>query len=315
MGTGVLVALIIVIIFLLIVISHTVIIVVQAQAVLIQRFGKYHSTFESGLHFIVPFIDAVRTRVDLRENPRELKPMPVITKDNATVSIDTIVYLQVTDPQRAIYEITDFGIGVERLVQTSLRNVVGDMMLDETLTSRERINALLQQHLDVATDKWGVKVNRIELRSIDPPADVRAAMEKQMIAERTKRALITQAEGEKQAAILRAEGERQAVILAAEAGKQARVLEAEGEGEAITTLRRGQTAGLREIADVGFAPEQLLAIQALETLRQTIGRTDKTILLPTDLSGILGVAGGMGQVWQTVTAKPDNSKRDGEGGK
>ncbi len=297
---GQLVLLIIVILVVLILFSRMVVIVVQAQSALLQRLGRYHATLESGLHFVIPFIDGIRARVDLRENPKELKPMPVITKDNATVSIDTVVYLQVTDPHRAIYEITDYALGVERLVQTSLRNVVGDMMLDETLTSRERINALLQQHLDQATDKWGVKVTRIELRSIDPPADVRGAMEKQMIAERTKRALITQAEGEKQAAILRAEGEKQAIILAAEASKEARVLEATGEGDAVQILRRGQTEGLRQVSSLGFNEQQLLAVQALETIRQTIRKTDKTILLPSDLSSILGMVGAMGQVWQGV---------------
>ncbi len=297
---GQLVLLIIVILVVLILFSRMVVIVVQAQSALLQRLGRYHATLESGLHFVIPFIDGIRARVDLRENPKELKPMPVITKDNATVSIDTVVYLQVTDPHRAIYEITDYALGGERLVQTSLRNVVGDMMLDETLTSRERINALLQQHLDQATDKWGVKVTRIELRSIDPPADVRGAMEKQMIAERTKRALITQAEGEKQAAILRAEGEKQAIILAAEASKEARVLEATGEGDAVQILRRGQTEGLRQVSSLGFNEQQLLAVQALETIRQTIRKTDKTILLPSDLSSILGMVGAMGQVWQGV---------------
>ena len=303
-GLGALIGLVLLVLLVVVVLARSAVIVVQAQSILLQRLGRYHATLESGLHLIIPFIDAVRARVDLRESPRELKPMPVITKDNATVSIDIVVYLQVTDPRRAIYEITDYAIGVERLVQTSLRNVVGDMMLDETLTSRERINALLQQHLDEATDKWGVKVNRIELRSIDPPADVRGAMEKQMIAERTKRALITQAEGEKQAAILRAEGERQAVILAAEAAKQARVLEAQGESEAVATLRQGQTEGLQQIAAVGFSADQLLAVQALETLRQTVGRTDKTILLPTDLASVLGAAGALGQVWRGAGQAP-----------
>ena len=277
------------------------VVVVQAQAVLLQRLGRYQGTLESGLHLIIPFIDAVRSRVDLRETPRELRPMPVITKDNATVSIDIIVYLQVTDPRRAIYEITNFALGVEQLVQTSLRQVVGDMMLDETLTSRERINALLQQHLDAATDKWGVKVTRIELRSIDPPPDVRAAMEKQMIAERTRRALITQAEGEKQAAILRAEGERQATILGAEADRAALILAAEGEGQAIATLRRGQTEGLEAIAKLGFKPNELLALQGLEALRNTLRSTDKTLVLPSDLAGLVGLAGAMGQVWQAGT--------------
>ena len=297
MGVTDWVVLILVVLVVLVVLSRSAVLVVQAQAVLLQRLGRYHATLESGLHLVIPFVDQVRSRVDLRESPRELKPMPVITRDNATVSIDTVVYLQVTDAMRAIYEITDFAIGVERLVQTSLRNVVGEMLLDETLTSRERINALLQQHLDEATDKWGVKVNRIELRSIDPPNDVRNAMEKQMIAERTKRALITQAEGEKAAAILRAEGEKQAIILAAEGAKAARVLEAQGEGEAVATVRHGQTEGLREIASLGFAAPQLLALQGLETMRQTVGPTDKTVIVPSDIAALAGAVGAIGNIW------------------
>ncbi len=295
LGTVIIVGLLVVLLL-----WRSTVVVVQAQAVLLQRLGRYQATLESGLHLIIPFVDAIRTRVDLRETPRELRPMPVITKDNATVSIDIVVYLQVTDPRRAIYEITNFVVGVEQLVQTSLRQVVGDMMLDETLTSRERINALLQQHLDAATDKWGVKVTRIELRSIDPPPDVRAAMEKQMIAERTRRALITQAEGEKQAAILRAEGERQSTILRAEADRAALILAAEGEGQAIATLRRGQTEGLQAISGLGFNPKELLALQGLEALRNTLRSTDKTLVVPSDLAGLVGLAGAMGQLWQAV---------------
>jgi regulator of protease activity HflC (stomatin/prohibitin superfamily) len=304
MGTGAVVLIVVIVLLVVLLLWRSTLIVVQSQAALVQRLGRYHATMDSGLHLLIPFIDAVRARVDLRESPRELKPMPVITADNATVSIDTVVYLQVIDPKRAIYEITDYSVGVERLVMTSLRNVVGDITLDAALTSRERINALLQQHLDAATDKWGVKVNRIELRSIDPPPDVRAAMEKQMIAERTKRAAITQAEGEKQSVILRAEGDKQAIILAAEAARQARILEAQGESEAVVTVRRGQTEGLRQIAEVGFKPDQLLAVQGLETIRQTIGPTDKTVLLPTDLAGLAGLAGALGKVWQKAAGEP-----------
>lgn len=307
MGAGEIVLLVIALLVVILLISRTVVIVVQAQAALLQRLGRYQATLDSGLHLVLPFIDGIRARVDLRESPRELKPMPVITRDNATVSIDTLVYLQVTDPKRAIYEITDYALGVERLVQTSLRNVVGDITLDQVLTSRERINALLQQHLDEATDKWGVKVNRIELRSIDPPPDVRAAMEKQMIAERTKRAAITQAEGEKQSAILRAEGERQAIILTAQAAKEARILEAQGEGEAVVTVRRGQTEGLRQISEVGFNVSQLLAVQGLETVRQAIGPTDKTLLLPSDLAGLAGLAGALGHVWGSAAPEAPSS--------
>lgn len=296
MVTLTVVALVVLVVFVLVLLLRTAIIVPQGQAVILQRLGRYHATLKSGLHIVVPFIDAVRATVDLRESPNELKPMPVITKDNATVNVDAVAYVQVTDPQKAVYEVTNYLLAVERLVQTTLRNVIGDLTLDETLTSRERINALLQKHLDEATDKWGVKVNRIEIRTIDPPADIRQAMEKQMIAERLRRAAVTEAEGQKQAAILRAEGEKQATVLQAEAQRQRRILEAEGEAEAILRIRRAQAEGLRVLKEVGL-DRALLALQGMETFRASVAPTDKTILLPTDLAGLAGAAGALGSLW------------------
>jgi regulator of protease activity HflC (stomatin/prohibitin superfamily) len=284
------VVLLVLVIFVLVALLRSAIIVPQGQAVILQRLGRYHATLKSGLHVVVPFIDAVRASVDLRESPHELRPMPVITKDNATVNVDAVAYVQVTDPQKAVYEVTNYLLAVERLVQTTLRNVIGDLTLDETLTSRERINALLQQHLDEATDKWGVKVNRIELRTIDPPDDIRQAMEKQMIAERLRRAAVTEAEGQKQAAVLRAEGEKQATVLQAEAQRQKRILEAEGEAQAILAIRRAQAEGLRVLKEVG-PDAALLALQGMETFRAAVGPTDKTVVVPTDLAALAGAAG------------------------
>lgn len=297
----------IVVLLLILVLARGVVIVPQAQAALLQRLGRYHGTLASGLHLIVPFIDRLRAVVDLRESPNELKPMPVITKDNATVSIDIVVYSQVTDPVKAVYEVTNYLVAVERLVQTALRNVVGDLALDETLTSRERINAMLQQHVDEATDRWGVKVNRIELRSIDPPVDIRQAMEKQMIAERVRRAAVTEAEGGKQAAILRAEGDKQSAVLQAEGERQRRILEAQGEAEAVLTVRRAQAEGLRLMKEVGL-DRSLLALQGLDAFRASIAPTDKTILLPSDLAGLAGVAGALRGVFGSgETAEPSGS--------
>ncbi|MDP3487927.1 MAG: SPFH domain-containing protein, partial [Bacillota bacterium] len=219
----------------------------QSTVGVVERLGSYNRTLPNGLHFAIPFIDRVLPLIDIREHVMDYPPQPVITKDNVTMQIDTVIYYQITDPVRSTYEISNLRGAIEKLTQTTIRNVIGELALDETLTSRERINAQLRLILDEATDKWGVKVNRVELKSIDPPRDIKDAMEKQMRAERDKRAQILSAEGEraanilisegrKQATILEAEGHRTRAILAAEADRQKRILEAEGEGQAIMTV-------------------------------------------------------------------------------
>lgn len=272
-------------------------IVEQATAVIIQRLGRYHTTLGPGLHIIVPFIDSVRAVLDLREQPVEFQKVPVITEDNVTVQVDTIAYIQVVDPKRAVYEISNYHVAIERLIQTTLRNVAGDLTLDEMLTSREQINAKLRIHLDEVADKWGVKVNRVELRAIEPPAEIQNAMEMQMKAERERRATVTAAEAAKQSAILRAEGEKQAVVLAAEAAKERQVLEAEGEAQAILRVRQAQAEGLRLLRDAG-ADQAVLALQALDALRAVADGKATKIFIPSDLMNVLGAVGALGEVFQ-----------------
>ncbi len=221
------------ILFVVIALIRSVRIVPQAEAQLVERLGRYSRTLDAGLHILVPFIDRVRARVDLREQVIPFAPQPVITSDNLVVSIDTVVYFQVTDPKSTIYEIANYIVGIEQLTVTTLRNVVGSMDLEQTLTSRDQINGQLRGVLDEATGRWGVRVNRVELKAIDPPQSVQGAMEQQMRAERDRRAAILTAEGVKQSAILTAEGEKQAAILRAEGSAQAAVLQAEGEARAI----------------------------------------------------------------------------------
>ncbi|MBC7290052.1 MAG: SPFH/Band 7/PHB domain protein, partial [Actinotalea sp.] len=239
-------------------------IVPQARAMIIERLGRYSRTLDAGLHILVPFIDRVRANVDLREQVVSFPPQPVITSDNLVVSIDTVIYFQVTDPKSAVYEIANYIQGIEQLTVTTLRNVVGSMDLEQTLTSRDQINGQLRGVLDEATGRWGVRINRVELRSIDPPQSVQGAMEQQMRAERDRRAAILTAEGVKQSQILTAEGEKQAAILRAEGSAQAAVLNAEGEARAILQVF--------DAIHRGDADPKLLAYQYLQMLPE-ISRT------------------------------------------
>lgn len=231
-----LVVAIVVAVFAVALIASSVKIVPQAHARIVERLGRYHRTLNAGLAFVIPVIDKVRARVDLREQVVSFPPQPVITEDNLVVSIDSVIYFQVTDPKAATYEIANYLTGIEQLTVTTLRNVIGSMDLEETLTSRDSINAQLRGVLDEATGKWGIRVNRVEIKAIDPPRSVQESMEKQMRAERDKRAAILTAEGQKQAAILTAEGQRQAAILTAEGEAQAAALRASGEAAAIDTV-------------------------------------------------------------------------------
>lgn len=270
----------------------------QSTVGVVERLGSYHRTMPNGLHFVIPFIDRVLPLIDLREHVMDYPPIPVITKDNVTMQIDTVIYYQVTDPIKTTYEISNVRGAIEKITQTTIRNVIGDLALDETLTSRERVNAQLRAILDEATDKWGVKVTRIELKSIEPPRDIKDAMEKQMRAERDKRAQILSAEGEsasniltaegrKQATILEAEGAKTRSILAAEADRQKRILEAEGEAEAIMTVYEARAKGLTMLKEV--KPDQaLLTIQGFDALREVANGQATKIIIPSDLAGIAG---------------------------
>src|SRR5213592_4609943 len=229
--------------FVLITLARTIRIVPQARAGVIERLGRYSRTLNAGLAIVIPFVDRVREMIDLREQVVSFAPQPVITEDNLVVSIDSVIYFQVTEPKAATYEIANYIQAIEQLTVTTLRNVIGGMALEETLTSRDQINAQLRGVLDEATGKWGIRVNRVELKAIDPPASVQESMEKQMRADREKRAAILQAEGQKQAAILTAEGEKQAAVLRAQGQREATILEAEGQAKAIDTVFEGIHAG------------------------------------------------------------------------
>src|SRR5213595_1419189 len=251
-----LVVVLIVAVIVLLALARTVRIIPQARARVVERLGRYHRTLNPGLSIVVPFMDRLRPLIDLREQVVSFPPQPVITEDNLVVSIDSVIYFQVTDAKAATYEIANYIQAIEQLTVTTLRNVIGGMALEKTLTSRDEINGQLRGVLDEATGKWGIRVNRVELKAIDPPASIKDTMEKQMRADREKRAAILQAEGQKQAAILTAEGEKQSAILRAEGQRQAAILQAEGQAKAIDTV-------FRAIHD-GDADPKLLAYQYLQ---------------------------------------------------
>jgi regulator of protease activity HflC (stomatin/prohibitin superfamily) len=273
--------LLVLVIFIITALVKAVRIVPQAVALIVERLGRYSRTLDPGLHFLVPFIDKVRAGVDLREQVVSFPPQPVITSDNLVVSIDTVIYFSVTDPKSAVYEIANYITGIEQLTVTTLRNVVGSMDLEQTLTSRDQINGQLRGVLDEATGKWGVRVNRVELKSIDPPASVQGSMEQQMRAERDRRAAILTAEGVKQSQILTAEGEKQSAILRAEGEAQAQVLRAEGESRAILQVF--------DAIHTGDADPKLLAYQYLQMLPQIAnGQSSKLWVVPTEFTAALG---------------------------
>ena len=275
-------------------------IVPQAQAYVVERLGAYQSTWSVGLHFKVPFIDRVARRINLKEQVADFPPQPVITKDNVTMRIDTVVFYQITDPKLFAYGVENPMMAIENLTATNLRNIIGDLELDQTLTSRETINTQMRAALDLATDPWGIKVNRVELKNIIPPAEIQNAMEKQMKAERERREAVTRAEGEKKANILEAEGQKESAILRAEADKQAAILraeaekekmirEAEGEAEAILTVQKAKADGIRMLKEAG-ADEAVLKIKSLEAFEKVADGQATTILLPSELQGIASVA-------------------------
>jgi regulator of protease activity HflC (stomatin/prohibitin superfamily) len=263
-----------------VVVLRSVRIVPQARARNVERLGRYQKTLEPGLHFIIPFVDRVRPQIDLREQVVSFQPQPVITEDNLVVSIDTVLYFHVTDPRAAAYEISNFIQAAEQLTVTTLRNVIGGMDLEETLTSREKINSELRGVLDEATGKWGIRVNRVEIKAIDPPAPIKQAMEKQMRADRDKRAAILTAEGVRQSQILTAEGEKQSSILRAEGERQSAILKAEGQAQAIETV-------FKAVHDSDPDPK-LLAYQYLQTLPQLAQSPGNTMwVIPSEVTSAL----------------------------
>jgi regulator of protease activity HflC (stomatin/prohibitin superfamily) len=286
-GTG-LIVLLLLVIFAVVVIYKTVRIVPQQSSLIIERLGKFSRTLEGGLHLLVPFVDKIRATVDLREQVVSFPPQPVITSDNLVVNIDTVIYYSVIDSKSAVYEIANFIMGIEQLTVTTLRNVIGSLDLEQTLTSRDQINAQLRGVLDEATGKWGIRVNRVELKAIDPPRSVQDSMEKQMRAERDRRATILTAEGVKQSAILTAEGDKQSQILRAEGSAQARILEAQGQSRAITQVF--------EAIHRGKPDQKLLAYQYLQVLPQLArGDANKLWIIPSELTEALkGIGSALG---------------------
>ena len=290
------------VVFAIIVVAKSVTLIPQAEAAVIERLGRYSRTISGQLTLLIPFIDRVRARVDLRERVVSFPPQPVITEDNLTLNIDTVVYFQVTVPQAAVYEISNYIVGVEQLTTTTLRNVVGGMTLEQTLTSRDKINGQLRGVLDEATGRWGLRVARVELRSIDPPPSIQASMEKQMKADREKRAMIltaegnrqaaiTEAEGAKQAQILAAEGAKQAAILSAEAGRQSQMLRAQGERAAAYMRAQGQAKAIEKTfaaIKAGRPTPEMLAYQYLQTLPEMArGDANKVWVVPSDFNAAL----------------------------
>ncbi|MCR4775320.1 MAG: SPFH/Band 7/PHB domain protein [Saccharofermentans sp.] len=279
---------VIAVILLIVLILANIKIVPQATTFIIERLGTYRTTWDTGLHLKVPFIDRVAKKISLKEKVADFAPQAVITKDNVTMQIDTVLFYQIVDPKLYTYGIERPIVAIENLSATTLRNIIGDLELDQTLTSRDIINTRMREILDEATDPWGIKVNRVELKNIIPPKEIQAAMEKQMKAEREKREKILIAEGEKESAIRVAEGEKEAAILRAEAKKQAAIREAEGQAQAILAVQEATAKGLQMVKDVG-ADDGLIAIKGLEALEKVGQGASTKIIIPSDLQGIAGL--------------------------
>ena len=290
-------------------------IVPQAYAVILERLGAYQATWSTGIHFKVPFIERVARKVNLKEQVVDFPPQPVITKDNVTMQIDTVVFFQITDPKLYTYGVENPIMAIENLSATTLRNIIGDMELDETLTSRETINTKMRASLDEATDPWGIKVNRVELKNIIPPAAIQDAMEKQMKAERERREAILIAEGQKKSTILVAEGKKQSAILDAEAEKQAAILraeaqkermikEAEGQAEAVLKVQNANAEGIRMIREAG-ADEAVLTLKSLEAFARAADGKATKIIIPSDIQGIAGLASSLKEIVTDPKAETD----------
>ena len=308
-----LIALAVLLVIVLIVLVNCIKIVPQAHAMVIERLGGYLTTWSVGLHLKVPFIDRIAKRVILKEQVVDFPPQPVITKDNVTMQIDTVVYFQITDPKLYAYGVENPIMAIENLTATTLRNIIGDLELDETLTSRETINTKMRATLDVATDPWGIKVNRVELKNIIPPKAIQDAMEKQMKAERERRESILQAEGQKQSQILVAEGEKQSLILKADAAKQAAILKAEGEKEARIMAAEAEAQAIMQVQTAladslkllnAAAPnDQVVKLKALEAMQKVADGKATKIIIPSELQGLAGLAASAKTVFDTEDPK------------
>lgn len=308
MNTGVIVTIVlsVILVIILIVLISRIRIVKQTQKLIVERLGAYHKTWEVGFHFLVPFIDRIAQNVSMKEQVSDFDPQPVITKDNVTMQIDTIVFYQITDPKLYAYGVENPSLALESLSSTTLRNIIGELDLDETLTSRDLINARMRSILDEATDPWGIKVNRVEVKNILPPKDIRDAMERQMRAERERRETILLAEGEKKSQILRAEGEKESQILKAEAEKQSMIRKAEGEAESILKVkqaeaegvrltRQAQAEGYKMLIDAGLTKE-VLAIKSFESLEKVADGQATKIIVPSEIQNLAATISSITEV-------------------
>lgn len=300
-------------IIVLVILARCIRVVPQAHAYVIERLGTYQTTWEVGLHLKVPFIDSIAKKISLKEKVIDFPPQPVITKDNVTMQIDTVIYYQITDPKYFVYGVENPMVAIENLAATTLRNLIGELELDQTLTSRETINTKMRASLDLATDPWGIKVNRVELKNIIPPAAIQDAMEKQMKAERERREAILRAEGEKKSTILVAEGhkesaildaeaEKQAAILRAEAQKEAMIREAEGQAEAIMKVQQANADGIRFLKEAG-ADEAVLTMKSLEAFEKAADGKATKIIIPSEIQGIAGLVKSIKEVAVDDTQK------------
>lgn len=312
---GKMVALIIIVVLVLWICVSCIKIVPQAQAYVIERLGAYQSTWNVGFNLKIPFIDKVARKVNLKEQVADFPPQPVITKDNVTMRIDTVVFYQITDPKLFTYGVENPMMAIENLTATTLRNIIGDLELDQTLTSRETINTKMRASLDVATDPWGIKVNRVELKNIIPPAAIQEAMEKQMKAERERREAILRAEGEKKSTILVAEGHKESAILDAEAEKQAAILraeaekekmikEAEGQAEAVLKVQKANAEGIRMIREAG-ADQAVLTLKSLEAFMKAADGKATKIIIPSEIQGMAGLASSLKEI---ITEEPKSKE-------
>ena len=299
---GGLVALLVVLILIVLILASCIKIVPQAQAYVVERLGAYQQTWSVGLHIKVPFIDKVAKRVVLKEQVVDFAPQPVITKDNVTMRIDTVVFFQITDPKLFAYGVENPIMAIENLTATTLRNIIGEMELDQTLTSREVINTKMRASLDIATDPWGIKVNRVELKNIIPPREIQDSMEKQMKAERERRAKILDAEGEKRSAILIAEGEKESAVLRAEAVKETKIREAQGEAEAILSVQRAMADAIK-LMNEAHPSEQVIALKSLEAFQAAADGRATKIIVPSNIQSLAGLAASVKEVFDTETPR------------
>jgi regulator of protease activity HflC (stomatin/prohibitin superfamily) len=306
MHIAALIFLVILLIFILIIVATNIRIVQQSHAFVIERLGRYHTVWGDGIHVKIPFIDRVAKHISLKEQVVDFAPQPVITKDNVTMQIDTVLYFQITDPKLYTYGVEHPMSAIENLTATTLRNIIGDLELDQSLTSRDIINTKMRTILDEATDPWGIKVNRVELKNIIPPREIQDAMEKQMKAERERRESILQAEGQKQSQILVAEGEKQSVVLRAQAAKEAKIMEAEAQAQAILKVQQAQADALR-LLNEACPNDQVVKLKALEAFQAAANGKATKIIIPSEIQGLAGLAASAKSIFSTED--PDTAKK------